>query len=368
MLSVLCGPLLHVHAALFRRATAYSNIKEYRAAAEDLEHALQLEPNNKKVQEELNRLRKNHLETVEQQEQPKKGTRIQIEESDGEEERSEGEKESTTVEPEQETGGGQVATDGQEGEGENDGQEVPSSTSSQKAESGACDSAVGYSSNGPIPSPGSENPEAASAPANTDLDPAKQQDTPPLDNVQLQSAPVEEQEVPPTEIAKEDISQPENIVHATLATLPQQDEAPPTEAVKGDVPQTQDVPQAVAVQAQQEAPPPKAQEAPPSEPPPELPPAVKKLKEEGNDLFRRGQYGEAVNRYSKGIKLLEKGLLRRLSKLAQFIACQPVNSLCACVVSSLITHTYTHTHTLSQRARPTSRTSPLCSTTGLPAT
>ena len=295
----------YAHTALFRRATAYSNIKEYRAAAEDLEHALQLEPNNKKVQEELNRLRRNHLETVEQKEQPKKGTRIQIEESEGEEESSEGEKEPTTVEPEQEAGGaGQVAMDDQgedEGkiEGEmttDDGQEVPSSTSSQEAESEACD---GDNSNGPIPSPESENPS--------------------LDNAQPQSTPVEEQEAPPTEIAKEAVSQPDSIPQATSsvssATLPKQDEIPPTEAVKGNVPQAQDTPQAAASEtaegAKQEVLPPKVQEAPPPEPPPELPPAVKKLKEEGNDLFRRGQYGEAVNRYSKGIKLLEKGLFKK---------------------------------------------------------
>lgn len=321
MLSVLCGPfatcthneLCNVHTALFRRATAYSNIKEYRAAAEDLEHALQLEPNNKKVQEELNRLRKKHLETVEQQEQPRKGTRIQIEESDGEEESSEGEREATTEEAVQETGGGHEGEEEGETEGEkvaNGSQEVPSDTNSQEAESEASDGAVGYSSNGPIPNLGSENSGAASAAAGVDLDPAKLQDIPPLDEVQLQPAPIDEQESPPTEITKEVISQPESVVQATSATLPQQAEAPPTEAVKGDVPQTKEMTQAVAseaaVHAQREAPPPTVQEAPP----PELPPAVKKLKEEGNDLFRRGQYGEAVNRYSKGIKLLEKGLVK----------------------------------------------------------
>ena len=305
----------NIPAALFRRATAYSNIKEYRAAAEDLEHALQLEPNNKKVQEELNRLRKNHLETVEQQEQPKKkGTRIQIEESDGEEEEeeesSEGEKESTTVEPEQETGRGQ-ATDGQqqreeegeegETEGEkvtSDGQEVPSSTSTSSQEAAESDGAVGCSNNGPIPNPRSENPETASAAANIDV-------SPPLDDAQLQSSPVEEQkDAPPTEVAKEVVPQSESV---TQATLPQQDDAPP-QAV---APET-------AVQARQETPPPKIQEAPPPEPPPELPPLVKKLKEEGNDLFRRGQYGEAVNRYSKGIKLLEKGLFKGIRQFITY--------------------------------------------------
>ena len=253
------------------------------------------------------------METVEQQEQPKKkGTRIQIEESDGEEEEesSEGEKESTTVEPEQETGGGQ-ATDGQqqqeegeegETEGEkvtSDGQEVPSSTSTSSQEAAESDGAVGYSNNGPIPNPRSENPETASATANIDV-------SPPLDDAQLQSSPIEEQkEAPPTEVAKEAVPQSESVVQATL---PQQDKLPP-QAV---APET-------AVQAQQETPPPKIQEAPPPEPPPELPPSVKKLKEEGNDLFRRGQYGDAVNRYSKGIKLLEKGLFKGIR---QFITYQ----------------------------------------------
>ena len=249
------------------------------------------------------------METIEQQEQPKKkGTRIQIEESDGEEESSEGEKESTTVEPEQETG---QATDGQqqreEGEAEggkvtSDGQEVPSSTStsSQEAvESEACGGAIGYSNNGPIPNPRSENPETASAAANIDV-------SPPLDDAQLQSSPVEEQkEAPPTEVTKEAVPQSDSVVQATL---PQQDEAPP-QAV---APET-------AVQARQETPPPKILEARPPEPPPELPPSVKKLKEEGNDLFRRGQYGDAVNRYSKGIKLLEKGLFKGIR---QFITYQ----------------------------------------------
>ena len=247
-------------------------------------------------------MRKNHLETVEQQEQPKKkGTRIQIEESDGEEEEeesSEGEKESTTVEPEQETGGGQ-ATDGQqqreeegeegETEGEkvtSDGQEVPSSTSTSSQEAAESDGAVGCSNNGPIPNPRSENPETA-------------------DDARLQSSPTEEQkEAPPTEVAKEVVPQSENVVQATL---PQQDEAPP-----------QAVAPEIAVQARQETLPPKIQEAPPPEPPPELPPSVKKLKEEGNDLFRRGQYGEAVNRYSKGIKLLEKGLFRGIRRFITY--------------------------------------------------
>lgn len=60
----------------------------------------------------------------------------------------------------------------------------------------------------------------------------------------------------------------------------------------------------------EEAPPTEEQEAPPPEPPPEFPPTVKKLKDEGNEMFRRGQYAEAVNRYSKGIRLLEKGTVQ----------------------------------------------------------
>ena len=286
-------------AALFRRATAYTNLKEYRAAAEDFECVLQLEPNNKKVQEELNRLRKNHLETVGQQEQPKKGRRIEIEESDGEEgESSEGEEEPATFVPELKTGGEQEATEGQEHEGDTEGekvtaedrQEVPLDARSQEAEAEACDGAFEYTSNASIPSTGSDSAETTSATSNVYQDPAKEQETLPLDGIEVQSAPIEEQATPSPVIANEVTSQPESAVRTTSVTTPPQDEAPPPEPT------------------QQEAPPAPVQEAPPPEPPPELPPSVKKLKEEGNDLFRRGQYGEAVDRYSKGITLLEKGL------------------------------------------------------------
>jgi hypothetical protein len=39
----------------------------------------------------------------------------------------------------------------------------------------------------------------------------------------------------------------------------------------------------------------------PAEP---LPPAVQSLKDEGNDLFRKGQYGDAVEKYSAAIQIL----------------------------------------------------------------
>ncbi len=52
--------------------------------------------------------------------------------------------------------------------------------------------------------------------------------------------------------------------------------------------------------------------APPTSPPvaapivpPPMPPAVLKLKERGNDLFRRGQYGEAVSQYTRAIQKLQ---------------------------------------------------------------
>lgn len=38
-----------------------------------------------------------------------------------------------------------------------------------------------------------------------------------------------------------------------------------------------------------------------------MPAEVVKLKERGNDLFRRGQYGEAVAQYGKAIQRLETG-------------------------------------------------------------
>ena len=38
-----------------------------------------------------------------------------------------------------------------------------------------------------------------------------------------------------------------------------------------------------------------------------LPPAILLLKEEGNKLFRSGQYASAIDQYSKAISKLEKG-------------------------------------------------------------
>lgn len=78
---------MHTHIALFRRGTAYMNTKEYREAANDFEQLLQLEPNNKKAQEHLNRLRKDFLDPeTKQQGSGKKGRKIQIQEVEDEEE------------------------------------------------------------------------------------------------------------------------------------------------------------------------------------------------------------------------------------------------------------------------------------------
>ncbi len=47
---------------------------------------------------------------------------------------------------------------------------------------------------------------------------------------------------------------------------------------------------------------------PPSPPPPPpLPPHIQRLKDKGNGLFRSGQYGEAVQWYTKAVEKLEKG-------------------------------------------------------------
>ena len=47
---------------------------------------------------------------------------------------------------------------------------------------------------------------------------------------------------------------------------------------------------------------------PPPPPPPPLPSHVQQLKDEGNSLFRSGQYGEAVKVYTKALQHLEKGM------------------------------------------------------------
>ena len=140
----------HTHKALFRRAIAYFNTKEYREAAGDYGQLLKLDPNNKKAQEQLNLLRKDFLDPE------KKGRKVQIQE----------------VEDETDTG---------------------SETTAKSTES---------VSNG-------------------------------LSSVGVASVPV---------------------------------------------------------------------------PPPPIPSHIQKLKDEGNDLFRRGQYGEAVNKYTTAVNQLEKGM------------------------------------------------------------
>ena len=219
-----------------------------------------MEPNNKKVQEDLNRLRRDHLETVaEKQSQSRKGRRIEIEESEGEE--SETEDTAAEVQPEV-----KEFTDS------------PVMASSVEQVGGASTSING--SNGPVPSPMAED----SPPVASNGSPQRDE-TPPLGNEQMadltQSTPVQvENEATPHEsdTERQDTSQPASIVK------------PPDQQ-----------------SLSQEAPPTEVQVAPPPAPPPALPQSVQKLKDEGNDMFRRGQYGEAVDRYTKGIKILQKG-------------------------------------------------------------
>ena len=203
---------------------------------------LKLEPNNKKVQEDLNRLRRDHLETVaEQQNQSRKGRRIEIEESEGEE--SETEDTAAEVKP-----------------------EVKEFTDSPAVEQmgGATTSING--SNDPVPSP-----VAKDSPPDVPDGSPQQHETPPLSNGQTADSIKVENEATPHGSAAEQ-------------NLPPDQQSPP-----------------------QEAPPTEAEVAPPPAPPPTLPQPVQKLKDEGNDMFRRGQYGEAVDRYTKGIKILQNG-------------------------------------------------------------
>jgi len=69
-----------------------------------------------------------------------------------------------------------------------------------------------------------------------------------------------------------------------------------------------------------------------------MPSKVVKLKEKGNDLFRRGQYAEAVSHYTTAIETLEKGII----------------ILCMCVGVAHVTNAH-----YAQPARGTSPQSPL---------
>lgn len=262
-------------------------MKEYRAAAEDMERVLQLEPNNKKVQEDLNRLRRDHLEPAAQQKQPKKGKRIEIEESDGEDEEDggEGEKEPESVE---------TAATVDQPEMRDSTESPASSTEEEEEVSGKEGSAAKYSSNGPILSPASEGRE--------------EKEALPMETKQT-SVPNWEQKASPPESVKDVPKLSQDVTPKSVAPPSQQQETVPPEGAKG-IPTPPQEATSIPIQQSQvlETPPPLVQALPPPEPPPELPPSVKKLKEEGNDMFRRGQYVEAVERYTKGIAILEKGL------------------------------------------------------------
>ena len=71
--------------ALFRRATAFVSLKEWRKSEKDLLHILQLEPGNKKAQELLSQSKKEIVKLSENDGTKKKGRRVQIEEVEEEE-------------------------------------------------------------------------------------------------------------------------------------------------------------------------------------------------------------------------------------------------------------------------------------------
>ena len=79
-------------------------------------------------------------------------------------------------------------------------------------------------------------------------------------------------------------------------------------------------------------------EPPPAAVPLPMPPAVKALKDEGNDLFQRGQYGDAILLYTRAIELLlDDGKCWSVIHCGRTRIYPPLSH----------THTHTHTHTPS---------------------
>lgn len=78
--------LLSVHLAFLRRATARDALKQHKEAIEDLEMVLKLDPNNKRAQDLLNKIRKEEVpgnkDETKGGTKSKKGKRIIIEEVD----------------------------------------------------------------------------------------------------------------------------------------------------------------------------------------------------------------------------------------------------------------------------------------------
>ncbi len=176
---------IHVHVALLRIATAYEALKDYQETVEHCELLLKLEPNNKRCQELLNKVRQHYVPDV-TRDTNRKGKRITIKEMDKkiDEETDKGIK--------------------------------PAATNNQSVTMESHDTKV-------LKTPSNPPPPVVPTP----IPPVVPTPTPPVDT--------------------------------------------------------------------------------PKQPPPSLPANVQFLKDGGNELFRVGQYGAAVNKYTKAIELLKKG-------------------------------------------------------------
>ena len=63
-----------------------------------------------------------------------------------------------------------------------------------------------------------------------------------------------------------------------------------------------------------------AEAAPPAVVTVPMPKDVQQWKEKGNDLFRRGQYAEAVEVYSKAVDKLDRGMWRGMGTIQEFLS------------------------------------------------
>uniref|UniRef100_A0A0B7B9I2 Sperm-associated antigen 1 n=1 Tax=Arion vulgaris TaxID=1028688 RepID=A0A0B7B9I2_9EUPU len=313
-----CNSVLNIEVdnikALMRRGTAYKSKKDFKKACADLDKVLELESNNKKAEDLLKEVR---MEMTQEEKERKErgGRRMVIEEVDSEDDDAE---EEIEVDKPVVNGYGphdkcvsplSVAAESDSKEQDNHGspevlQEINSSPSLQQTcpvsavstevletppllESSLCnktDLSQDASSN--VTSPGI--PEMCSQKDGT-LSPAS--NLPPLETSALPSTEALDTSLP-GKLSQQDTSFLKSEVFSS------HDKSESSAETAQVASQETSIPSVPCAESQQSRP--LFVQLP-------LPPVVSDLKDEGNILFRSGQYGEAIEKYYEAIVNLEKG-------------------------------------------------------------
>lgn len=258
---------MYIHIALFRLATARTNLKQFEEAIADFECLLQLDPSNKKAHDQLKELRSKHGKQNGAEKHVKKN-RLHIVEvegcgGDGEEEDSEEARDKKMMQ-------GLLKTLEKKGKKEKEREKGAEA----KAKMGP-----GVKLGGTRGSNKRDGKKRGKKGRRTE-------------DIRVgvgESSP-----------------QPGSVVEQTdsFETLEKLSSTPVVSKSREDTP-----PEPIKAESSKHESPPTIAQATPSlvQTPPPLPPHVQQLKDTGNELFRSGRYSDAVVKYSLAIHQLEKG-------------------------------------------------------------